>query len=994
MRVYARLRYAMRSRAKATLCYAKSREGAHIGSICIVRLTMNKLKLSINQIELEVDNGTTILQACESIGIVVPRFCYHEKLSVAGNCRMCLVEVGNKTPDGKISMIPKLQASCAIPVTNGMVVITESVSVKKAREGIMELLLVNHPLDCPICDQGGECDLQDQSMTYGSDHGRLLPFKSNHASALGNRSSNSLKAKAPAKPIVVESSLLAFNLGKKRAVKDKNFGPLIKTIMTRCIHCTRCVRFASEIAGCGEIGTIGRGNNLEIARSAFDTSKLGIGSDSKSGSTAGIQSSIAGALLTEVSGNLIDVCPVGALTSAPYAFTARPWELRSIESIDMSDSYGSKIRADVRGSIMRILPSKVAALSSLSEQKLSAGSTVPVSFCRLSASGWISDKTRFSYDGLKRQRINLPMVADNTQSGRNLKKVSWEEAINYAASLLTSGKSNNLAVVGSSADVEGLNVLKQKLSAQFSKIILTEVATRHSTVSAAAVPVSGVNNAKKSIVSVAPTVSNSVYTDLTSVHPSLVECIPSLTWYKANLTGSITSKVVASEPDLILLVGCNPRMEATGLNLDLKELGTLNNRRVANGQTPFQIASIGAQLQLSYPVKHLGTNLSCLNAILDGKHAFCRELNKASHPLIIVGSSIVDRDDSTSGSSIYSKLLAWCNSKLARSLFVLHNTPSHPSALTVGYHSVENVKSLTAKSIASTQNTKSSDLDAAPNVLLLWNVHPDNTKFLSLGVSSACSSVVELCSEAKANGTKLIYVGSHGNELAAMADVILPSTAFTERESSVVNSLGLIQRTRVITSAPGQAREDWSILQALSEACGVTGNKSEHKLTPVSSKEHSYALATYVPASITKWNIGKVLSVVQSITQSSKSSLASTIVARRPSTSVDYVWSQSNPTLTTELTKSLITNGFMDRRQLAVYSSLTGNLSTIVGKPNKGSSATLSPLHTTIDNYYMTDQVSANSIILTKASKGLLLRSAAYSAAADRYLPTIFTVCS
>ena len=765
--------------------------------------------------------------------------------------------------------------------------------------------------------------------------------------------------------------------------------------MTRCIHCTRCVRFASEIAGCGEIGTIGRGNNLEIARSAFDTSKFDKQVDTKA---AEIKSSLAGALLTEVSGNLIDVCPVGALTSAPYAFTARPWELRSIESVDMSDSYGSKIRADVRGSIMRILPSKAGV------SLLSGGSQEQAVLCQISSSGWISDKTRFSYDGLKRQRINQPMVAQPSTADnavRALARVSWEEAINSAATLLKKDSSNlgkNVAVIGSGVDVEGLTALKQQLEGLFSEVIITSVATRHPTVSVAygneqnSVGVNKLSTAKT------PVAKQGLTAALTSVSAEVVECLPSLVWYKSECQSNQSVKSVASSPDCVLLVGCNPRMEATGLNLDLKELLTRNSRLRSvrpNGKAPFKIASIGAPMQLSYPVKHLGTNLACLTEIIDGKHPFSKELAKAEHPLIILGSSVLKK--TISGGSVYNRVLAWCNQKLARSVLVLQNTPSAASALAVGYDSYTNKDKLgtTPKQTTSSGQT--------PSVILLWNVHPDSVANLhdtqlTADSVTASTGILALCRKAKANGTSIIYVGSHGNELAAIADVILPATAFTEREGSVVNTLGLLQRTRVVTSAPGQAREEWSIFHALSEALKVTSTvQTAQGRSTVSGYNTAEILATYIPQALTQWSVLP--------TKDAKGALA-----RLPTQQVgvlglslckssklikDVKLTGGSAPALKPLTKS-------PRRQLVVYSSITGNNSNIAVAEQTNQKTVLSlwqadlrlPLHTTIDNYYTTDQVSANSVVLTKASKGLLLRSCAYSAAADRYLPTIFTVTS
>ncbi len=342
-------------------------------------MSVNKINLTIDGIDVQVTEGSSVLQACEVLGLEIPRFCFHERLLIAGNCRMCLVEIEKS---------PKPQASCAIPVMPGMKVFTNTPLVKKAREGVLEFLLLNHPLDCPICDQGGECDLQDQAMIYGSDRSRFME--------------------------------------RKRGVEDKNLGPLIKTIMTRCIHCTRCVRFATEVAGVEVLGTTARGIDTEIGTYVEKMFK------------------------SELSGNVIDLCPVGALTSKPYAFTSRPWELRNTESIDTLDSVGSNIRIDARGTeIMRIIP---RLNEDINEE-------------------WISDKTRFSYDGLKRQRLTQPMV----RKDGNLVPVDWLEAFTYISKKLKTVDSQSMSgVLGGSVDMETAFALKEFFQSKGSFSISSE----------------------------------------------------------------------------------------------------------------------------------------------------------------------------------------------------------------------------------------------------------------------------------------------------------------------------------------------------------------------------------------------------------------------------------------------------------------------------------------------------------------------------------------
>src|SRR6202140_2247200 len=327
-------------------------------------------KVTIDGQDFEVAPGSPSLQACQQAGIEIPHFCYHERLSIAGNCRMCLVEVEKS---------PKPVASCAMPVADGNVILTQSEKATKARHGVMEMLLINHPLDCPICDQGGECDLQDQAMAYGFDRGR---FEEN-----------------------------------KRAVRDKDFGPLVKTEMNRCIHCTRCIRFLTEIAGVEELGAAGRGENMEVG------------------------TYIERALTSELSANIIDLCPVGALTSKPYAFVARPWELSKTESVDVLDAVGSNIRVDSRGpQVLRVLPRLNEAINE----------------------EWISDKTRFAVDGLARKRLDRPYIR---RDGR-LVEAEWSEAFAFIATRLKGVPGGKIAAIaGDLVDCEAMLALKDLMAA-------------------------------------------------------------------------------------------------------------------------------------------------------------------------------------------------------------------------------------------------------------------------------------------------------------------------------------------------------------------------------------------------------------------------------------------------------------------------------------------------------------------------------------------------
>jgi NADH-quinone oxidoreductase subunit G len=466
-------------------------------------------KLSVNGTEVEFEKGMTVLQACEVAGEEIPRFCYHERLKIAGNCRMCLVQVEGGPP--------KPAASCAMPAAEGMKVHTNTPMVKKAREGVMEFLLANHPLDCPICDQAGECDLQDQSVAYGRGKSRFGE--------------------------------------QKRDVKDKYMGPIIKTQMTRCIHCTRCVRFMDEVAGVPEMGATGRGELMEVG------------------------TYIEKGLSSELSGNIIDLCPVGALTSKPYAYKARPWELKKTETIDVLDAVGCAIRVDSRGNeVLRILP---RLNEDINEE-------------------WISDKTRFAYEGLKAQRLDRPYVRENGK----LKATSFENAINTVVQTLKAAQPQKIAALaGDLADVESMFVLKQ---------IMQKL---------------GSDN---------------------------FDCRQDGAKYDATDRASyIFNTTIAGieQADLVLLIGSNPRYEAPLLNSRIRK--TWVNKKI-------KIAAIGAtnndNYDLTYPVQKLGLDTSILYQIALGNHDFCQDLAAAKNPVIIIGNDIFTRTDYKAINSLVHKI--------------------------------------------------------------------------------------------------------------------------------------------------------------------------------------------------------------------------------------------------------------------------------------------------------------------------------------------------
>ena len=493
------------------------------------------VKLSVDGIELEVPPGTSVLQACEQAGKEIPRFCYHDKLSVAGNCRMCLVEVEKS---------PKPIASCAFPVGEGMVVKTDTPMVRQARRGVMEFLLINHPLDCPICDQGGECDLQDQSFAYGMDHSRYIE--------------------------------------NKRAVTDKYLGPLVKTIMTRCIQCTRCIRFATEIAGVSELGATGRGESMEIG------------------------TYVERALTSELSGNLIDICPVGALTSAPYAFVARPWELAKTDSVDVLDALGTPIRIDTRGpEVLRILP---RVDDDLNEE-------------------WMADKGRFSFDGLKRRRLDRPWVR---RDGK-LVPATWQEAFTAIATRMRGTDGTRLgAVAGDLCDAESMLALKDLFAAL-----------------------------------------GSANLDCRQDGAKLDASRRDFYLFNAGVVG-------IEEADALLIVGSNPRHESPVLNARIRKRWLAGN---------FPIGVIGGTADLTYGVTMVGDAPSALTALHDGSHEFASSLRDAEKPMILVGQGAVARAD---GAAVLAAAWRLAESAAAlkpdwHGFSMLHTAAARVGALDLGF---------------------------------------------------------------------------------------------------------------------------------------------------------------------------------------------------------------------------------------------------------------------------------------------------------------------
>ncbi|XP_002991346.2 NADH dehydrogenase [ubiquinone] iron-sulfur protein 1, mitochondrial [Selaginella moellendorffii] len=592
------------------------------------------IEVSVDGLSIQVQKGMTVLQACEAAGIEIPRFCYHPRLSIAGNCRMCLVEV-EKTP--------KPVASCAMPALPGMKIKTTTQMVKKAREGVMEFLLLNHPLDCPICDQGGECDLQDQSMVFGSDRGRFTDMK--------------------------------------RSVVDKNLGPLVKTVMTRCIHCTRCVRFSNEVAGVPDLGVLGRGGSEEIG------------------------TYVERLMTSELSGNVIDVCPVGALTSRPFAFTARNWELKGTETIDVSDAIGCNIRIESRGAeVMRIVP---RLNEDVNEE-------------------WISDKARFCYDGLKRQRLNEPMLRG--ENG-NLEPVLWQLAFRAAAEALKHTKPEEMAAIaGKLADAESMLAMKDF----FNKLGCENLWCEGDSVNTQA--------------------------DLRSRY----------------LLNSTIAGV--ENADVILLVGTQVRTEAPLLNLRIRK--AVRNLRA-------KVGVIGPPTDLAYEHENLGTGPETLLQIAEGRHRFCTALAGAQRPAIIVGAGIFERPDRDGIMAAVETIAA--NGNIVKEGWngfnVLLLNASHAAALDLG---------LVPKSKGSLKGIK-----------FLYLLDADEVDMAE--IPKDCF---------------VVYQGHHGDRSVYRADVVLPGCAYSEKESTYVNTEGRTQQTIPAVPTVGESRDDWKIIRALSEVAG------------------------------------------------------------------------------------------------------------------------------------------------------------------------------
>lgn len=591
-------------------------------------------KATVNGVEVEFEPGMTVLQVAELAGEEIPRFCYHERLSIAGNCRMCLVEVKPGPP--------KPQASCALPAAEGNEIITNSPMVKKAREGVMEFLLINHPLDCPICDQGGECDLQDQAMGYGRDDSRYAD--------------------------------------NKRAVEEKYMGPLIKTVMTRCIQCTRCVRFITEVAGVPEIGLISRGEDVEI--------------------TTYLDKSVT----SELSANVIDLCPVGALTSKPYAFNARPWELKKTESVDVMDALGSAIRVDSRGAaVLRVLP---RLNEDINEE-------------------WISDKTRYAVDGLARQRLDQPFL----RKGGRLQPTTWAEAFELIASKVKATTPDRIGVIaGDVQDAESMKAALDLFGAM------------------------GVQNL-----------------DCRQDGMALGDG-PRESWLLNSTIAGI------EDADVILLVGTNPRLEAPVFNARLRK------RWLAGA---LRVGVIGEQTDLTYGYDYLGAGPQTLSGLSRDKSDFVNALKGAKKPAIIVGAGALARAD---GAAVLAAAAAAAKT-FGMTWNVLHSAAARVGGLDLGFVPGENGKS-------AGQMVEKGALD----VLFL------------LGADEI---------DAKGSDAFTVYLGTHGDAGAHLADVILPGAAYTEKDGIYVNTEGRVQFGYRAVFPKGQAKEDWSILRALSERLGA-----------------------------------------------------------------------------------------------------------------------------------------------------------------------------
>ncbi len=588
-------------------------------------------KVTVDGQEIEVPDGATVLQACELAGKEIPRFCYHERLSIAGNCRMCLVEVKPGPP--------KPQASCALPATEGQEIRTDSLMVKTAREGVMEFLLINHPLDCPICDQGGECDLQDQAMYYGRGASRYHE--------------------------------------NKRAVTEKYMGPLIKTIMTRCIHCTRCVRFSEEVAGVDEIGALYRGEDMQITTYLEQAARH------------------------ELSANVIDLCPVGALTSGPYAYEARPWELKRTLSIDVSDGVGSNISVHSRGrEVMRVLPRVNDAVNE----------------------EWISDKARYQVDGLVRRRLDKVWVrrADG-QGGGRLVQSSWNEA--FALIRSVDAGSSVAAVAGDMLDCETMFAAKRLLHALGS---------------------------------------------------DLVESRQTGMDYDINLAGAAFNSTFEGieQADAVLVIGSHVRWEAPLVNVRLRKAAKLGAK----------VFLVGPEWDTTYPARFLSDDLSVLHELPD---EVVEAFEQAERPALIIGAGGLAAGGHGAALRLAERFGMvrddW------NGFNVLHTAAARMGALMLGFARPRGIAEL---------------IEVRPKLLL------------ALGADEVDFSRFE--------GALKVYIGHHGDKGAAAADIILPASAYTEKAGTYVNTEGRVQFADKAVFAPGDAREDWSILRALADALGVS----------------------------------------------------------------------------------------------------------------------------------------------------------------------------
>ena len=592
-------------------------------------------KIKINGKDIEFQKGMTVLQACELADVEIPRFCYHEKLSIAGNCRMCLVEIEKS---------PKPIASCAMPAAEGMNIKTNSTLVEKARKGVMEFLLANHPLDCPVCDQGGECDLQDQSMYYGVDKSRFVE--------------------------------------NKRQVKEKYMGPLIKTQMTRCIHCTRCVRFATEVAGVPEIGAVGRGENMEIT------------------------TYLEKAMESELSANVIDLCPVGALTSKPYAFEARPWELKKTESVDVMDAVGSNIRVDsYNWEVKRILP---RLNNDINEE-------------------WISDKTRYSCDGLLKQRLDIPYVKKNNK----LQKSSWDEVISILVNKINSTNPSEIGGhIGDMVSMENALAFKKFFSVLKSSNL--EFREREFYIN---------SNEKSNYI------------------------------FNSSIKG-------IEDSDLIFLIGTNPRHEATMLNARIRKTYSQN-------KTP--IFSIGNPGDLTYDYTVIGNSTDDIKKILNKEVEFANKLLASKKPLIIIGESALELKSGKYIAEEFKKFLKK-NNFISKDWNAFNILPQNAS--TVGL--------IDLQVLPKNEEEKKLFFEKLKNnrFKILYLLGSDNL-------------------DIKKNNEFIIYQGSHGDRGAEIADLILPSAAFTEQNGLYENLEGRLQECKKASYPIGEALEDWKIFNLI-----------------------------------------------------------------------------------------------------------------------------------------------------------------------------------